>query len=141
MFSQGDLMATEESLAFVEHCRKHKLRMGMAVILEAEGEDSTDEKIAIGLDHMIRMFRLATGVTPLVIPVVTEEVAAAENPRTDLFLKTHRHETLAWIRCDNTDINLLLHQLVGEGDVLTIRKDGTVLHNGVAQPEAAMELM
>ena len=42
---------------------------------------------------------------------------------------------------ENTDINLLLHQTVKKGDMITIRRDGTVLLNGREQPDATMELM
>jgi len=39
------------------------------------------------------------------------------------------------------DINLLLHVRVMMGDMITIRKDGTVLHNDKVQTEKQMELM
>lgn len=42
---------------------------------------------------------------------------------------------------ENTDINLLLHQTVRKGDLITIRKSGAVLLNGREQPDATMELM
>jgi len=42
---------------------------------------------------------------------------------------------------ENSDINLLLHQTVRKGDLITIRKDGAVLLNGREQPDATMELM
>jgi hypothetical protein len=42
---------------------------------------------------------------------------------------------------ENSDINLLLHQTVRKGDLITIRKDGSVLLNGREQPDATMELM
>ena len=41
----------------------------------------------------------------------------------------------------NTDINLLLHCLAGEGDLITITKDGTIFHNGKEQTDKQMELM
>jgi hypothetical protein len=42
---------------------------------------------------------------------------------------------------ENDEINLLLHQTVRKGDLITIRKDGAVLLNGREQPDATMELM
>jgi hypothetical protein len=42
---------------------------------------------------------------------------------------------------ENSDINLLLHQTVRKGDLITIRKDGSVLLNGREQPDATMELI
>ncbi|MDP3562903.1 MAG: hypothetical protein Q8R70_00280, partial [Methanoregula sp.] len=42
---------------------------------------------------------------------------------------------------ENTDINLPLHCLAGEGDLITITKDGTIFHNGKEQTDKQMELM
>ena len=42
---------------------------------------------------------------------------------------------------ENTDINLLVHQTIRKGDMITIRKNGSVLLNGREQPNATMELM
>ena len=42
---------------------------------------------------------------------------------------------------ENTDINLLTHRIIRQGDLITIRKDGTVLLNSKIQDELQMELM
>ncbi len=42
---------------------------------------------------------------------------------------------------ERTDINLLTHRIIRQGDLITIRKDGTVLLNEVVQDEGKMELM
>lgn len=42
---------------------------------------------------------------------------------------------------ENTDINLFLHCLAGDGDLITITKDGTIFHNGIEQTKEQMELM
>jgi hypothetical protein len=42
---------------------------------------------------------------------------------------------------ENTDINLLTHRIIRQGDLITIRKDGTILLNEKVQDEYQMELM
>jgi len=42
---------------------------------------------------------------------------------------------------DTADINLFFHRSVNPKDVITIKKDGTVLLNGALQGDCQMELM
>ena len=42
---------------------------------------------------------------------------------------------------ENTDINLLFHRIVRAGDLIIIKKDGTVWLNGTQQDKYQMELM
>ena len=42
---------------------------------------------------------------------------------------------------ENTDINLLTHRIIRQGDLVTIRKDGVVMLNSKVQDEYQMELM